>query len=80
MCALGPPFASMTFTLSVPLPIQGAWQLVNISKEKAGAQSPILSLYSYKLTSKRRWEGVNCSAFLVFTSSFQCLSLALKYL
>jgi hypothetical protein len=32
----------------------------------------------YKLASKRRWEGATSySGFLVFTSSFQCLSLVL---
>jgi hypothetical protein len=54
--------------LFVPLPTQGALQLVNISKGKAGAESPF------------GWEGASCSGFSVFNSSFQWSQALLKFI
>jgi hypothetical protein len=51
----------------LPLPIQGTLQLVNISEEKADADSPFMYPYSCNLTSQRRvLEGTCCPGISIY--------------
>jgi hypothetical protein len=58
---------AMPFIFVSCLSIQGALQLLNISKKKTDAESPSMFPCSCNLASKRRWERVAALAFPVFT-------------
>jgi hypothetical protein len=61
-------------------PIQGALELVNISKRKAEAGSSFMSPSSCNLSCKRRWEGLAAVAFQFLHPHSNVLVWLFKYL